>query len=157
MATTAFASGEAMEFLWLPHVRGRLDRLIGLVLEAQPQLPPVAHAIAILFETLVVHPLQDGNGRLARLLFQGSLRRTLGLRSPVFPLGPAFAANRRFLLSAYLAWHLDHEPGPLVHFVQAAIRALGERLDRCGDGGRKLHPPCNEGLSKEDCDARQVP
>jgi len=72
------------------------------------------HAIGIYFDTLLIHPLPDGNGRLARLLFQAALRQTIGLSAPVFPLGPACAANRPALIAAYLAWEFDRNAQPLV-------------------------------------------
>jgi Fic family protein len=98
--------------------------------EPTPQLHPLLHAIAVYYETLLIHPLRDGNGRLARLLFQLSLRQTIGLKAPIFPLGPACAANRPALLAAYLAWEFDRNAQPLVNFILAALSSLIRLYER---------------------------
>jgi hypothetical protein len=122
--TTAFASGHVLEYAAPDRVPARLERLLGRVNAAAPALHPLLHAVGIYQECLLIHPLPDGNGRLARLLFQVSLHRTLGLRAPVFPLGPACAANRPALIAAYLAWEFDGEAGPLVDLIAAALEQL---------------------------------
>lgn len=122
--TTRFASGHKLEYLATERVPGRVARLCRAAGEREPKLHPLLHATGIFFETLLIHPLPDGNGRLARLLFQASLHRTLGLKAPVFPLGPACAANRPALMSAYFAWYFDRDAQPLVDFVTSALEAL---------------------------------
>ncbi len=89
MTTTPFPSGHYREFVAPEQVRSRFDRLLRRLNETEPKLHPLLHAIAIYYETLLIHPLRDGNGRLARLLFQLSLRQTIGLSAPILPLGPA--------------------------------------------------------------------
>jgi Fic family protein len=122
--TTPFASGDVLEYASPEQVPRRLERLIRKVNAANPKLHPLLHAVGIYMETLLIHPLPDGNGRLARLLFQVSLRQTVGLKAPILPLGPACAANRPALMAAYLAWYFDRDAEPLVDFVTAALEEL---------------------------------
>lgn len=132
IATSAFPSGHYREFIAPEQVPPRVDRLLRRLNETDPQLHPLLHAIAIYYDTLLIHPLRDGNGRLARLLFQLSLRQTIGLRAPIFPLGPACAANRAALVGAYLAWEFDRNAQPLVEFILAAVQALIGLYERTG-------------------------
>lgn len=122
--TTALASGQRIKYLPGGRVAGELQLLSQEVLEQAPKSPPLLQAIGVLFKTLLIHPLEDGNGRLGRLLFQGSLRQTLGLKVPIFPLGPAFSLNRGHILKTYFAWEFDNNPNPLVDFVLASVEAL---------------------------------
>ncbi len=124
MMTTPFPSGHYREFVAPDQVRARFDRLLRRLNETEPKLHPLLHAIAIYYETLLIHPLRDGNGRLARLLFQVSLRQTIGLRAPILPLGPASVHSRPALMGAYLAWEFDRNAQPLVDFVFAAVAQL---------------------------------
>jgi hypothetical protein len=135
MRTTRFASGHVLEYLSADKVPKRLERLLRNVGETAPRLHPLLHATGVYFDTLLIHPLPDGNGRLARLLFQASLRQTMGLKAPIFPLGPACAANRPALISAYLAWEFDRNAQPLVDFVLAALAALAELYERTSARG----------------------
>lgn len=72
-------------------------------------LPPVTEAILIYAHTVFAHPFRDGNGRLARALIYGSLRRGGLVTSPCLGLSPTFDLCRR----------------PLAF----ATRALSERAD----------------------------
>jgi hypothetical protein len=135
MRTTPFASGHMLEYAGANHVPGRLARLLRQLNSPAATADPLLHAIGIYFETLLIHPLPDGNGRLARLLFQAALRQTLGLRAPVFPLGPACARNRPLLIASYLKWELDRDAQPLVDFIAAALSSLLRLYAR----GREKH------------------
>jgi hypothetical protein len=126
MRTTRFNSGHYKEFVARDQVEPRLDRLLRRINAGEPRLHPLLHAIGIFFETTLIHPLSDGNGRLARLLFQVALRQTIGLTAPILPLGPACAANRALLTAAYLAWEFDRNAQPLVDLIVGALRQLTE-------------------------------
>ncbi len=56
------------------------------------QAAVLVHAIVILY-----HPMDDGNGRLARAMFHGTLRSLAGIDAPFLPLGPV-----SYMLSYYL-------------------------------------------------------
>jgi hypothetical protein len=139
ISTSAFPSGHCLEFVAPEQLRPRFDRLLRRLNVTEPQFHPLLHAIAIYYETLLIHPLRDGNGRLARLLFQLSLRQTIGLKAPIFPLGPACAANRPALIAAYLAWEFDRDAQPLVDFLIAALTALLDLYQRTGT--KPVAPP----------------
>jgi hypothetical protein len=130
MRTSPFASGHQVEYAGADHVPMRLARLLRRLSAPPANADPLLHAIGIYFETLLIHPLPDGNGRLARLLFQAALRQTLGLRAPVFPLGPACARNRPLLIASYLKWELDRDAQPLVDFIAAALSSLLRLYER---------------------------
>jgi hypothetical protein len=123
MVTDRSVSGHRFHFTPASEVPARLARLLARLHETEPALPPLLHAVGVYLETLLVHPLPDANGRLARLLFLGSLHRTMGIEAPLYPLGPAIALNREHVLRAYLAWHLDRDPRVLTDFLLDAVAA----------------------------------
>jgi hypothetical protein len=123
MMTDRSVSGHRFHFTPASEVPARLARLFASLHEAEPALPPLLHAVGVYLETLLIHPLPDANGRLARLLFLGSLHRTIGLEAPLYPLVPAIALNREHVLRAYLAWHLDRDPRVLTDFLLDAAAA----------------------------------
>ena len=124
MFTSRFESGHYKEFVPPDQVEPRLRRLLRRINSSEPKVHPLLHAVGIFFETTLIHPLPDGNGRLARLLFQLDLHRTIGLRAPILPLGPACAANRPAFVAAFLAWEFDRNAQPMVDFITAAIEQL---------------------------------
>ena len=120
-AATRRPSGERIAFLAPDKVPGRLDSVLRRLAEPRPALSPLLHATGIYFDFLNIHPLPDGNGRMARLLFQGALKQTLGIGAPVAPLGPAVALYRGHVLQTYLAWRIDKDPKPLISFILSAV------------------------------------
>jgi hypothetical protein len=66
------------------------------ILDAEQALAgPLARAAFAYGWTVLVHPYTDGNGRLARALFQVSMARSGLISAPVLPLGPLVYANHR--------------------------------------------------------------
>jgi Fic/DOC family len=122
-ATTASASGHIFRFAPPATVPARLKALLDRMGERRPELPPLLHAVGVYLETLLIHPLPDGNGRLARLLFLGALHQTAGLEAPICPLGPSIALHRAHVLQCYLAWETEKNPLPLIDFVVKALPA----------------------------------
>jgi len=113
-----------IEFLDEDEVEEELRNLLVYMLGPDNELSPLLRAVLVLFGTLIIHPLSDGNGRLARILFQATLRRHLGLQIPILPLGPVIARNRSRVVRSYLAWELDGDALPLVRFVIDAVEVL---------------------------------
>jgi len=128
--TSTFATGERLEFLKPEQIDGRLASLLERLNRPRAGSHPFTHAVGIYFDMLLIHPLPDGNGRLARLLFQGALRQTIGLRAPILPLGPACARNRPALISGYLAWQFDRDAQPLADFIMSAVSSLATLYER---------------------------
>lgn len=124
-ATTApFSSGQVIQYANAACVAGRLASLLEGLKCPSGSLPPLLAAIGVLFEFLILHPFQDGNGRLARLLFQGALHQSIGLSLPVAPLGPAFGRNRARVIAAFHAWYFDRDATPLARFVLGALEQV---------------------------------
>jgi hypothetical protein len=57
--------------------------------------PPFAQACFAYAQTALSHPYNDGNGRLARAMYQRSLARSGLLAGPYLPLGPLVYASHR--------------------------------------------------------------
>lgn len=68
---------------------GRIDASEG------SETDPLAQACFAYAQTVLSHPYQDGNGRLARAMYQRSLGRSGLLSGPLLPLGPLVYANHR--------------------------------------------------------------
>ncbi|MFN3815566.1 Fic family protein [Brevundimonas sp.] len=70
-------------------------------------------------EAALSHPFTDGNGRLARMMFQASLARTSGLHMPVIPLGPIIYLYHKVMIAnlVYLS-----RTGDWTHFVEFMSR-----------------------------------
>lgn len=126
--TTRFFSGHRIEYVRPPGLSERISYLIRRLNAGDPS-DPFRHAAMVYFETLVIHPFRDGNGRLARLLFQGALFKSLGLRAPVLPLRPVMLRNRPHLLRCYLSWYFDHSPVALTEFLAAACDSTMSVID----------------------------
>jgi hypothetical protein len=84
-----------------------LDRTI----YSNVRMDPTSRAALVYYEVLKIHPFQDGNGRLARLLFNMMLRRSLG--TPLVDLSIAIRTGmatyndllqRRERSGIYAAW-----------------------------------------------------
>lgn len=141
MRTTPFASGHMLEYAAPDKVPARLAGLLRRVNAPPSGADPLIHATGVYFEALLIHPLPDGNGRLARLLFQAALQRTIELRAPVFPLGPACAINRPLLIASYFAWEFDGDAQPLVNFIRATLASLLRLYARSSGDSSAPHPP----------------
>lgn len=65
------------------------------------------------------HPLTDGNGRLARAMFQASLAESSNLRIPIIPLGPIIYLYHKVMIANLV--HLS-KTGDWTHFVEFMSR-----------------------------------
>ena len=65
------------------------------------EMAPLLEAVAIYATFLVFHPLDDGNGRVARTLFHGNLRNRLRFSSPFLPLGPLIYRYEGYFTPAF--------------------------------------------------------
>jgi hypothetical protein len=121
--TTRFSSGHYTEFADPVRCERRLDRLLESITKAGPAESALVRGTHAYFAMGLYHPLQDGNGRAARALFQCVLKADLGIAVPLFPLGPLMERNKRPLLNAKSAWYWDSDANPLVRFVTEATIA----------------------------------
>jgi len=121
--TTRFSSGHYTEFADPGRSARPLDRLLRSITKAGPAGSALVRGAHAYFAMGVYHPLQDGNGRAARALFQCVLKADLGIAAPLFPLGPLMERNKRALLNAKSAWYWDSDANPLVRFVTEATIA----------------------------------
>ena len=86
---------------------------------------PLMVASVVFADTLLTHPFEDGNGRLARALFQGVLAQVAGLRAPVLPLAAVFHAD---LLGTNRALRRLSETGDWSAFADAMTEAVNATL-----------------------------
>lgn len=89
------------------------------IIEAERELrfSPFALACKVFAEVILSHPLGDGNGRLARALFSGSLARGAGLACPILPLGPVCYANRPRLVEGLRSLAISGDWYPFVDLM----------------------------------------
>lgn len=66
-------------------------------------------AVESYYNFLVIHPLRDGNGYMARALLQLYLNRHLGLKAPILPIGPIYFENLLIFQLGYLKWALEDD------------------------------------------------
>lgn len=80
----------------------------------QADLDPWAFACGAFAATVILHPFIDGNGRLARALFQGALASRRRLTAPTLPLGPASYCQATALIAAVRALGVSSDWHPLM-------------------------------------------
>ena len=121
--TYPFPSGHVTRFPHHDRAHPAFHDLVRSVGEKGPCALGIVRAARTYFETTLLHPLLDGNGRAARALFQCVLKVDLGMRAPLFPLGPFFEANKGLLLDAKYCWQLDGDADPLVRMLTNCVAA----------------------------------
>lgn len=84
--------------------------------------PPFALACFAYAQTVLSHPYHDGNGRLARALYQRSLARSGLLAGPYLPLGPLIYANHRVHDRALQHLGSTGDWGPFVEVILGLTR-----------------------------------
>jgi Fic family protein len=136
------ATGEMFYFASVEETPGRMTDLVDWYRaeEAAPTLHPVALAAEFHYRFVRVHPFDDGNGRMSRLLMNLILLRH------GYPMTVIQAADRNRYLAA-LAEADAGEPEPFLRFiienVEASLRliiraARGESIDEPSDLDKKL-------------------
>lgn len=76
----------------------------------------LATCYQLYLDFLCIHPFHDGNGRIARVLFQGMLHRAFGLSVPALPLSAPISLNRANYLQSLVSIHVDKD---ISSFVKA--------------------------------------
>jgi len=136
------ATGEMFYFASPEETPGRMTDLVDWYRaeEAAPTLPPVALAAEFHYRFVRIHPFDDGNGRMSRLLMNLILLRH------GYPMTVIKAADRNRYLAA-LSEADAGEPEPFLRFiienVEASLRlmiraARGESIDEPSDLDKKL-------------------
>ena len=148
------ATGEMFYFASPEETPGRMTDLVDWYRaeEAAPTLPPVALAAEFHYRFVRIHPFDDGNGRMARLLMNLILLRH------GYPMTVIKNADRnRYLAALAEADAGEHEPFLrfIIENVKASLRlmiraARGESIDEVGDLDKKLALLKKEVLTQED-------
>ena len=148
------ATGEMFYFASPEETPGRMTDLVDWYRaeEAAPTLHPVALAAEFHYRFVRIHPFDDGNGRMSRLLMNLILLRH------GYPMTVIQAADRNRYLAA-LAEADAGEPEPFLRFiienVEASLRlmiraARGESIDEPSDLDKKLALLKKQVLSRKD-------
>jgi hypothetical protein len=148
------ATGEMFYFASPEETPGRMTDLVDWYRaeEAAPTLHPVALAAEFHYRFVRIHPFDDGNGRMSRLLMNLILLRH------GYPMTVIQAADRNRYLAA-LAEADAGEPEPFLRFiienVEAGLRlmiraARGESIDEPSDLDKKLALLKKQVLTRED-------
>lgn len=104
---------------WLPWINAAL---------ALPQ-GGLATPAALFAGTILFHPLIDGNGRLARALFQLGLARAFGLSAPSIPLTPIFYLLSPGLNKALLTLSRTGETADLKEALTGIVHTACDAVD----------------------------
>ncbi|MEQ1541131.1 MAG: hypothetical protein ABL926_02655 [Novosphingobium sp.] len=128
----------------VPDISGWLGRLRSTVVESSLSGIFPIYAFAI---TILVHPLADGNGRLARGLMHAAFCRRIGSGLPLLPLAPAFYLHSAGVrdgvrkVAQYEEW--DELIGAATQVLETAVRlrmSLDDAICRSSERGRALCP-----------------
>ena len=148
------ATGEMFYFASPEETPGRMTDLVdwSRAEDAAPPMPPVALAAEFPYRFVRIHPFDDGNGRMARLLLNLILLRH------GYPMTVIQAADRNRYLTA-LSEADAGEPEPFLRFiienVEASLRlmiraAKGESIEEPSDLDKKLALLKKQVLTRKD-------
>lgn len=102
------------------HAQGWIDRIEAAEGVTDAPFARACHAYA---EVALSHPFADGNGRLARVMFQRSLARSGMLSGPLLPLGPLIYRHHRPMIQALVTLGLTGRWCPFMEMMDALCRA----------------------------------
>lgn len=130
MSVMITREGSRLDYLHAPLIDERITAFLEHVNDNPLRLAPLHLAVTAMMDFLIIHPFEDGNGRMARLMFQWTLARHGILTKPILPLLPAIRKGRAPHLLAIYNWEFANDPMPLVDFVSHAIPPTLEGLKR---------------------------
>lgn len=130
MSVMITREGTRLDYLHAPLIEERITAFLQHVNDNPLRLAPLHLAVTAMMDFLIIHPFEDGNGRMARLMFQWTLARHGILTKPILPLLPAIRKARAPHLLAIYNWEFANDPLPLVDFVNHAIPPTLEGLKR---------------------------
>jgi hypothetical protein len=130
MSVMIAREGPRVDYLHAPLIDERITAFLEHVNDNPLKLAPLHLAVTAMIDFLIIHPFEDGNGRMARLMFQWTLARHGILAKPILPLLPAIRKARAPHLLAIYNWEFENDPLPLVDFVNHAIPPTLEGLKR---------------------------
>jgi hypothetical protein len=130
MSVMITQEGTRLDYLHAPLIDERITAFLEHVNDNPLRLAPLHLAVTAMMDFLIIHPFEDGNGRMARLMFQWTLARHKILTKPILPLLPAIRKGRAPYLLAIYNWEFANDPRPLVDFVSHAIPLTLKGLKR---------------------------
>jgi hypothetical protein len=103
-------------------------KLVAAVLSRLKKGESVRSAVWILVATLNAHAFADGNGRLARLLWQLAVSRLSGLPAQLFPIGPLIYASGGAFEIAVRRVEVQGVWQPIVDLLAVYSKFLGKHI-----------------------------
>lgn len=85
-------------------------------------ISPLARSFYAYAETAISHPLNDGNGRLARAMLYRALGAEGILSAPLLPLGPLIYANTSQVIEGVVRLGTQGDWAPLAGVLEGLIR-----------------------------------
>jgi Fic family protein len=105
---------------------GLRDLLEWITAARQPRIDPVVAAAMAHYQLETLHPFNDGNGRLGRLLVVLQLMSSGTLREPTLTISPWFEARRADYYDRLLAVSTDADWDGWVSFFARGVQASAE-------------------------------
>lgn len=127
--TSPFPSGEIFRYLLRSKLGRALDEYLAFYGSADAADAWLPHTVGAFVDFVSIHPFQDGNGRVARLLSQLAMQRSLGVRGVCWPIGPLMAHHREQVVAFTLAWLYDGNLSPALAFFSTGFQWLIERWE----------------------------